>query len=245
MLSVCGRCEVVMPSLIAVCWRRSMHTLVCCCPALKKCVQETADLCYAVLITFPFCNTIGLFFQDVIDEAITFFRANVFFRNYEIRSESDRVLIYLTLYITDCLKRLQRCNSKQQAQQEMYALAHSRYAFVRTEFALCVVVRRAFRDYISSLIAFSAWCAPRLLTGLLGVTGLTYVCCFHSFDIPGDPGFPLNSTYSKPASPNEADTMKQYLLQIRQECGTRLIEKVFGDDGWCPQPIAQDATLKV
>lgn len=64
--------------------------------------------------------------QDVIDEAINYFRANVFFRNYEIKSEADRVLIYVTLYITDCLKRLQRCSSKQQATQEMYALAHSR-----------------------------------------------------------------------------------------------------------------------
>ena len=36
-----------------------------------------------------------------------FFQANVFFRTYEIKSESDRVLIYLTLYITECLKKLQ------------------------------------------------------------------------------------------------------------------------------------------
>ena len=36
---------------------------------------------------------------DVIDEALTYFKANVFFRTYEIKSEADRVLIYLTLYI--------------------------------------------------------------------------------------------------------------------------------------------------
>ncbi|XP_003747565.1 actin-related protein 2/3 complex subunit 3 [Galendromus occidentalis] len=114
---------------------------------------------------------------DVIDEAINYFRANVFFRNYEIKSEADRVLIYVTLYITDCLKRLQRCSSKHQASQEMYALAHS------------------------------------------------------SFDIPGDPGFPLNSTYSKPSTAAEAETLKQYILQLRQECGVRLIERVFDADG--------------
>ena len=44
---------------------------------------------------------------DIIDEALYYFKANVFFRTYEIRSEADRVLIYLTLYITDCLKKLQ------------------------------------------------------------------------------------------------------------------------------------------
>ncbi|OQR70530.1 actin-related protein 2/3 complex subunit 3-like [Tropilaelaps mercedesae] len=114
---------------------------------------------------------------DVIDEAICYFRANVFFRNYEIKSEADRVLIYVTLYITDCLKRLQRCSSKQQAGQEMYSLAHA------------------------------------------------------SFDIPGDPGFPLNATYSKPANSTEADTLRQFLLQLRHECGLRLIEKVFDAEG--------------
>ncbi len=37
--------------------------------------------------------------QDVIDEALHYFKANVFFRTYEIKSDADRVLIYVTLYI--------------------------------------------------------------------------------------------------------------------------------------------------
>ncbi|CAH1985717.1 unnamed protein product [Acanthoscelides obtectus] len=79
--------------------------------------------------------------QDIIDEAIYYFKANVFFRTYEIKSEADRLLIYITLYITECLKKLQKCSSKTQGQNEMKTLALSR------------------------------------------------------FDIPGDPGFPLNSVY--------------------------------------------------
>ena len=51
---------------------------------------------------------------DVIDEALAYFKANVFFRTYEIKSDADRVLIYLTLYIQDCLKKLQKCSSKAQ-----------------------------------------------------------------------------------------------------------------------------------
>jgi actin related protein 2/3 complex subunit 3 len=35
----------------------------------------------------------------VIDEALHYFKANVFFRTYEIKSDADRVLIYVTLYI--------------------------------------------------------------------------------------------------------------------------------------------------
>lgn len=87
---------------------------------------------------------------DIVDEALSYFKANVFFKTYEIQSDADRVLIYLTLYISECLKKLQRCTAKEQAQQEMYSLAISR------------------------------------------------------FDIPGDPGFPLNSVYSRPTNPDDA-----------------------------------------
>ncbi|XP_055302459.1 actin-related protein 2/3 complex subunit 3 [Sitodiplosis mosellana] len=111
--------------------------------------------------------------EDIIDETIYYFKANIFFRTYEIKSGIDRVMIYITLYITECLKKLQKCANKSQAQQELYSLAISR------------------------------------------------------FDIPGDAGFPLNSVYPKPSSANEADLLRQYLTQIRQETGNRLIEKVF------------------
>ncbi|KAL7288571.1 hypothetical protein TKK_0017310 [Trichogramma kaykai] len=115
--------------------------------------------------------------MDIIDEALYFFKANVFFRTYEIKGEADRVLIYITLYITECLKKLQKCINHQQAHNEMYSLAISK------------------------------------------------------FDIPGDHGFPLNSVYAKPNNPVEADAMRQYFLQLRQETGARLIEKVYGADG--------------
>ncbi|KAG5888307.1 hypothetical protein JTB14_022195 [Gonioctena quinquepunctata] len=115
--------------------------------------------------------------QDIVDEALYYFKANVFFRTYEIKSEADRLLIYITLYITECLKKLQRCNSKSQAQNEMKTLAISR------------------------------------------------------FDIPGDNGFPLNSVYSKPANQNDAELMRAYLTQVRQEVGLRVCDRVFGEDG--------------
>lgn len=110
---------------------------------------------------------------DIIDEALTYFKANIFFRTYEVRSEADRVLIYLTLYITDCLRKLQKCSGKAQGLQEMYSLAIAR------------------------------------------------------FNIPGEEGFPLNGVYAKPQTPDEADLMRQYFLQLRHETGGRLCEKVF------------------
>lgn len=111
--------------------------------------------------------------SDIIDEALTFFKANVFFRNYEIKGEADRTLIYLTLYITECLKKLQKSKSKNEGIKEMQSLAISR------------------------------------------------------FYIPGEAQFPLNAMYSRPANKQEEDTMRSFLLQLRQETGLRLVEKVF------------------
>ncbi|KAL2767812.1 actin-related protein 2/3 complex subunit 3 isoform 2, partial [Daubentonia madagascariensis] len=88
------------------------------------------------------------------------------------RNEADRTLIYITLYISECLKKLQKCNSKSQGEKEMYTL---------------------------------------------GIT---------NFPIPGEPGFPLNAIYAKPANKQE-DVMRAYLQQLRQETGLRLCEKVF------------------
>uniref|UniRef100_A0A2I3FR63 Actin-related protein 2/3 complex subunit 3 n=1 Tax=Nomascus leucogenys TaxID=61853 RepID=A0A2I3FR63_NOMLE len=48
--------------------------------------------------------------------------AHVFFKNYEIKNEADRTLIYISLYISECLKKLQKCNSKSQGEKEMYTL---------------------------------------------------------------------------------------------------------------------------
>uniref|UniRef100_A0A8D8U665 Actin-related protein 2/3 complex subunit 3 n=1 Tax=Cacopsylla melanoneura TaxID=428564 RepID=A0A8D8U665_9HEMI len=65
--------------------------------------------------------------QDIIEEALYYFKANVFFRTYEIKSEADRLLIYITLYVTECLKKLQKCPTKAQGQNEMYSLALAKF----------------------------------------------------------------------------------------------------------------------
>jgi ARP2/3 complex ARPC3 (21 kDa) subunit len=41
---------------------------------------------------------------DIIDEAIRFFRCNVLFRSMEVHGPADKLLIYLTFYISSCLK---------------------------------------------------------------------------------------------------------------------------------------------
>lgn len=41
---------------------------------------------------------------DIIDEAIIYFRANVLFKNYMILGDSDRLLVYITVFIQKCLE---------------------------------------------------------------------------------------------------------------------------------------------
>ncbi len=41
---------------------------------------------------------------DIIDEALIYFRANVLFKNFPIKSDADRLLIYITVFISKCLE---------------------------------------------------------------------------------------------------------------------------------------------
>lgn len=115
---------------------------------------------------------------DIIDEAIDLFRANSLFRNFEIKGPADRVLIYLILFISDCLTKI-----------------------------------------ASSKVAWSTNEAQKQLA--------TY--SVDSFALPGDANFPLNSLYAPPASRADADALRSYLTQVRQETAARLVDKVFHD----------------
>uniref|UniRef100_A0A8C9KN21 Actin-related protein 2/3 complex subunit 3 n=1 Tax=Panthera tigris altaica TaxID=74533 RepID=A0A8C9KN21_PANTA len=64
---------------------------------------------------------------DTVDETIYYFKANVFFQNYEIKNEADRTLIYITVCISECLKKLQKCNSKIQSEKEIYMLGFTNF----------------------------------------------------------------------------------------------------------------------
>ncbi|KAL4564038.1 hypothetical protein LXL04_028088 [Taraxacum kok-saghyz] len=49
--------------------------------------------------------------EDIVDEAIKLFRANVFFKHFDLKTPSDRILVYLTFYINMALKRLEGCRT--------------------------------------------------------------------------------------------------------------------------------------
>jgi actin related protein 2/3 complex subunit 3 len=45
-------------------------------------------------------DTIAGFIEEVLD----LYRANVLFRNFDVRSDADKLLIYISIFITACLK---------------------------------------------------------------------------------------------------------------------------------------------
>lgn len=50
--------------------------------------------------------------DDIIDEVLMYFRANVLFRNFEVKGGADKTLIYLTLHAVQCLVKLEKIEDK-------------------------------------------------------------------------------------------------------------------------------------
>ncbi|ORZ02901.1 putative ARC18-subunit of the Arp2/3 complex [Syncephalastrum racemosum] len=113
--------------------------------------------------------------EDIIDEAILLFRANCLFRNFEIKGNADRVLIYLILFISECLGKINKNTPQGDAAKQLNSLAVSNFA------------------------------------------------------IPGDPNFPLNAMYATPTDRYQADQMRQYVQQLRQELAARLVDTIYID----------------
>merc|ERR1712110_254756 len=66
--------------------------------------------------------------EDIVDQALDLFKANILFKNYEMESEVDRVLVYPALYIIECLKNLAKSPNKERAGQDMYSFALEKFA---------------------------------------------------------------------------------------------------------------------
>ena len=56
---------------------------------------------------------------DIIEETLTFFRANVFFRTFEFKGPADRLLVYLTLFTTQCLQACDKQASRSDANMKV------------------------------------------------------------------------------------------------------------------------------
>ncbi|RYO85428.1 hypothetical protein DL762_005202 [Monosporascus cannonballus] len=115
---------------------------------------------------------------DILDEVLLLFRANTFFRNFEIQGPPARLLIYGILFVSECLGRIRPNHG----------------------------VRDATKEVLNTALDLN-------------------------FAIPGDPGFPLNQMYEPPKDRQEAEQLRQYLSQVRQELASRLLARVYEEGG--------------
>ena len=53
--------------------------------------------------------------MDAVDEALYYFRAEVLFRTFDVQGPGDKTLIYLTLFASQCLKRIANAANRQAA----------------------------------------------------------------------------------------------------------------------------------
>lgn len=113
---------------------------------------------------------------DPLDETLALFRANTFFRNFEIKGPADRVLIYGILFVSEVIQKIKPQMSRRDAEKAVMNLA------LDTNFA-----------------------------------------------IPGDATFPLNQAFEPPRDRQEAEVLRQYISQMRQELATRLLNRIYAD----------------
>jgi len=66
--------------------------------------------------------------DDIIDLTLDLFKANIFFKSYDVETDEDRVLVYLTLYAVECLKKMQKTPNKERALQDMYSFALQQFS---------------------------------------------------------------------------------------------------------------------
>jgi len=57
---------------------------------------------------------------DPLDEILALFRANTFFRNFEIKGPADRVMIYGILFVSEVLSKIRPGMSRRDAEKVRY-----------------------------------------------------------------------------------------------------------------------------
>jgi len=86
---------------------------------------------------------------DPLDEVLALFRANTFFRNFEIKGPADRVLIYGILYVSEVLSKIKANMGKRDAEKVRVCFAR----FARFACLLAWVSKNA----VTSVGGVEAW----------------------------------------------------------------------------------------
>ncbi|KAI5310676.1 subunit of the Arp2/3 complex [Ascosphaera atra] len=65
---------------------------------------------------------------DCLDEILSLYRANTFFRNFEIKGPADRMLIYGILFISECLTKIKPHMNAREAEKALINVSLDQFA---------------------------------------------------------------------------------------------------------------------
>lgn len=124
---------------------------------------------------------------DVLDEVLSLFRANTFFRNFEIQGPADRLLIYGILWVSECLGKIRPNMSAR------YVRLHPCFLEWETVSAWVAQNRKGISTPGPMI---EPWCWEQVLIRFCvhreAQKEVQNIALDSNFAIPGDPGFPLN-----------------------------------------------------
>lgn len=121
---------------------------------------------------------------------LSLFRANTFFRNFEIKGPADRLLIYGILFLSECLSKVKLYMTSREAEKALLNLALD-----------------------------------------------------NQFSIPGDAGFPLNQAFEAPRDRQDAEMLRGYLSQVRQELAVRLLARLYQGGSATPSKVSDSSVV--
>ncbi|CUG91261.1 ARP2/3 complex subunit, putative [Bodo saltans] len=61
--------------------------------------------------------------EDIIDESLFYFKANMLMKTFTIKGDGDRLILYLTYFLSQCVKKVVGL-TKDQAKQALHAFAN-------------------------------------------------------------------------------------------------------------------------
>jgi len=70
----------------------------------------------------------GLDGEDIIDEVLRIFRAQVFFRNFEFKGAADRTSCYLVTFVSKCISECKRHKTKAEADKALFQLGNKDFS---------------------------------------------------------------------------------------------------------------------
>ena len=84
--------------------------------------------------------------DDIVDEALQMFRAQVFFKNFQPEGPSDLTLIYLTCFINKCLEAIFKTPTKEAATKEFFKLTNEQATSANQCFMRSLLKHKASED---------------------------------------------------------------------------------------------------